>query len=63
MKEVARFPSFTEAWQQLADEYHYFPKYRRFMDAVIGDVAKEHPAPTATKHRDEAPATPHPDHK
>jgi len=58
MKEVARFPSFTEAWQQLADEYHYFPKYRRFMDAVIGDVAKEHAVPSATKHGDQPSETP-----
>jgi hypothetical protein len=63
MKEVARFPSFTEAWQQLADEYHYFPKYRRFMNALIGDVAKENAVPTATKHRDQASATPHQGHK
>jgi hypothetical protein len=47
MKEVARFPSFTEAWQELADEYHYFTKFRSFMDAVIADVAVEHASRSA----------------
>ncbi len=45
MKEVARFPSFTEAWHELAEEYHYFTKFRNFMDAVIADVAVDHAAP------------------
>jgi hypothetical protein len=56
MKDVVRFPSFAEAWQQLADEYGYFTKFRRFMDSLVADVAKERPSPPAatpvsgTKH-------------
>jgi hypothetical protein len=46
MKEVARFPSFTEAWHELADEYHYFSKFRRFMESLIADVAKDGRAPS-----------------
>jgi hypothetical protein len=70
MKEVARFPSFTEAWQQLADEYHYFTKFRRFMDALVAGAATEHTASSAatqmsgTKGGDKASATPpHQDRK
>jgi hypothetical protein len=47
MKEVARFPSFTEAWHELAEEYHYFTKFRSFMDSVIAGVAVEHAASAA----------------
>jgi hypothetical protein len=70
MKDVVRFPSFTEAWQQLADEYSYFTKFRKFMDSLIADVAKERIAPSTamqgsgTKHRDKASETPaHQDRK
>ena len=41
MKESARSPAFAEAWRELATEYHYFSKFRRFMNALIEDVAQE----------------------
>lgn len=49
MKEVARFPSFTEAWHELAEEYHYFIKFSTFMDGVIAGVAVEHAARQAAE--------------
>jgi hypothetical protein len=64
MKEVARFPSFTEAWHELAEEYHYFTKLRSFKDGVIAGVAVEHDAAAAatlapgTKYGDKASETP-----
>ena len=45
IKEAARVPSFAEAWQELADEYRYFTKFRLFMDALVAEIAKEPPAP------------------
>jgi len=70
MQDVVRFPSFAEAWQQLADEYEYFSKFRHFMDSMAADDAKGRKATTAatqlsgTKHRDQASdETPHQDPK
>ena len=40
MKEGARTPAFAEAWQTLRDEYHYYPKFRSFMDDLIRQVVK-----------------------
>jgi hypothetical protein len=57
MKDVVRFPSFAEAWQQLADEYQYFTKFRRFMDSLVAEVAKEHRA-APVKRADKASETP-----
>jgi len=40
MKEGARTPAFGEAWVELNDEYHYFPRFKSFMDDLIDEVAK-----------------------
>ena len=51
IKEGARTPAFGEAWEDLRDEYHYYPKFTRFMDELIGSVAKDEKAqlPPGTK--------------
>lgn len=41
MKDAARTPAFSEAWAELADEYRYYPKFRKFIDTLIAEVANE----------------------
>jgi hypothetical protein len=41
MKDAARTPAFSEAWTELADEYRYYLKFRKFIDTLVAEVAKE----------------------
>ncbi len=40
MKEGASTPAFGEAWVELRDEYHYFTRFKTFMNDLIDEVAK-----------------------
>jgi hypothetical protein len=55
MRQVARFPSFREAWEFLACEYAYYDRFQKFVTEELlqcasdsGSVRKNAPAGTAT---------------
>jgi len=56
IKESARTPAFGEAWEDLRDEYHYYPKFTRFIDDLIGGVAKDEKLQLPPQHQAESAA-------